>query len=103
MRLSVTGAISFIFTLIGVGTISILIGMSAYLAALYLPYYQERIESPLILSFVATAISFLVSCIYLSMIDVSATSVLQCFLFNQDHGRKNQQGNERIIEILAGG
>ena len=95
-----TGAISFIFALLGIGSISILIAMSAYFATLYIPYYQERIETPLVISFLAGAIGFVVSGVYLSMIDVTSISVLQCYMIDEEAGKVKVEGNERVMEIL---
>ena len=81
-KLSITEVISFLFALLGVLGISSLTVMCAYFATLYLPYYQDRIESPLIICFMSGVIAFLTSGVYLSMIDITATSVLQCYLFD---------------------
>ena len=97
-KVSVTEVISFLFSLLGVAGISVLISMCAYFGTLYLPYYQERIESPLIVCFVAGVIAFIISGIYLSMIDVTSTAVLQCFLLDQEMGRGGaEHANERVV------
>ena len=91
--MSVTGAISFIFALLGIGSISVLIALAAYFATLYIPYYKERIETPLIISFLSGAIAFVVSAVYLSMIDVTSISVLQCYMIDEEAGKLKTEGN----------
>ena len=100
-KVNITSGIGYIFTLLGVAAISILIGMCAYFTTLYLPYYQERIESPLVICFMSGVIAFAISCLYLSMIDITSTAVLQCFLLDQENGRgRALHATERITDIL---
>lgn len=101
IKVSVTDGISIFFTIIGVIAISIGVGVSAYFTVLKLPYFSTRVESPLIITFVSGAIAFLVSSVYLSMIDVAAGAVLQCYLVDHERGNgKIRYANERIREIM---
>lgn len=53
------------------------------------------------MTIVGGIISFVVSAIYLSMIDVSASSVLQCYLVDHELSNgKIKYGNESIKGIL---
>ena len=55
----------------------------------------------MIITFVSGVIAFLIAAIYLSMIDVSAGSVLQCYLIDHEKGRgKIRYANEKIREIM---
>jgi hypothetical protein len=50
---------------------------------------------------VSAVIGFLVSAVYLSMIDISANSVLQCYLVDHERGNgRIRYANERIREIM---
>ena len=101
LKVTITGGISILFTLMGIIAITVAVAIAAYFTVLELPYFKERIESPLILTFVSGVIAFLISTIYLSMIDVSSGSVLQCYLIDHERGRgKIRYANERIREIM---
>ena len=86
LKVGITDGISIFFTFLGVLGISIGVAVSAYFSVLYIPHYQSLIASPLILTVVSGIIAFVISAIYLSMIDVSASSVLQCYLVDQETG-----------------
>lgn len=64
--------------------ISAAVAVSTYFSVLEIPHYKERIESPLILTFVAGVIAFVISGIYLSMVDICSAGVLQCYLTDKD-------------------
>lgn len=101
LKVTVTDGISIFFTIIGVVAISVGVAVSAYFAVLKLTYFSERVESPLIITFVSGIIAFLVSCVYLSMIDVASAAVLQCYLVDHERGNgKIRYANERIREIM---
>jgi solute carrier family 44 (choline transporter-like protein), member 2/4/5 len=101
IKVSITGAISIIFTFLGIIAVTVIIATCAYFVVLYLPYYRDRIESPVAVTFVSGVIAFIVSGIYLSMIDVTSTSVLQCYFVDREHGKgRAQHAPERVLEIL---
>jgi len=85
VKVSVTDSLSIFFTVLGVLGITLATSVGAYFAILYIPFYQVRINSAFIVTVVSGLISFVVSAIYLSMIDGSACAVLQCYLV--DHER----------------
>ena len=78
--LAISDAIAFFFTIMGILGVTSTVAVCVYFVVLYLPYYQERIESPLALTFVSGIIAFIISAIYLSMIDITTTSTLTCYL-----------------------
>ena len=80
IKVTLTAGISIFFTIMGIIAITAAIAISAYFVVLKLTYFSTRIESPLIITFVSGVIAFLVSAVYLSMIDISSVSVLQCYL-----------------------
>lgn len=101
IKVSVTSSISLFFTFMGILGITAIVAVAAYFTVLYLPYFEQRVESPLIITFVSGVIAFLVSAVYLSMIDISAGSVLQCYLVDHERGGgKIRFANERIREIM---
>jgi|JI6StandDraft_1071083.scaffolds.fasta_scaffold598395_2 hypothetical protein len=102
LKIGITDGISIFFTFLGVLGISVGVAVAAYFSVLYIPYYRERISSPLIITVVSGILSFIISAIYLSMIDVSATSVLQCYLVDHEAGNgKIRHANDRIREIMT--
>ena len=47
-------------------------------------------------------IAFLISCVYLSMIDTASSAVLQCYLVDHERGNgKIRYANERVREIMT--
>jgi hypothetical protein len=99
---TVTDGISIFFTLMGVLGISVGVAVAAYFAVLEMAYFNERIDSPLIVTFVSGVIAFLVSGLYLSMIDVASSSVLQCYLVDHQRGNgKIRFANDRVRHIMT--
>ena len=81
--------------------ITSLVAIGSYFALLKMPYFNDRIESPLILTFVSAVIAFLTSSVYLSMIDTASSAVLQCYLTDHERGNgKIRYANERVREIM---
>lgn len=102
LKVGVTDSISVFFTFLGVLGISVGVAAGAYFSVLYIPFYQERIESPLVLTVVSGIIAFVISTIYLSMIDTSASSILQCYLVDHESGNgKIRYANDRVREIMT--
>lgn len=101
LKVSITDGISIFFTIMGILAISVGVAVSAYFAVLKIHYFETRIASPLIITFVSGVIAFLVSAVYLSMIDVASSAVLQCYLVDHERGNgKIRYANERIREIM---
>ena len=80
----------------GIGGISAAVAVSTYFAVKEIPHYQERIESPLVLTFVAGVIAFIIAAIYLSMVDIASASVLQCYLIDQSANGRVDYANDKI-------
>ncbi len=87
IKVSITDGLSIFFTIFGILAVTASVAVAAYFAVLKMTYYQQRIYSPFIVTFVSGALAFVVACIYLSMIDISASSVLQCYLEDRESGR----------------
>jgi hypothetical protein len=101
IRVGITDGLSILFTIIGILGVSAGVAAGAYFAVLKVPYYEQRVSSPFSLTFVSGLIAFVVACVYLSMIDVAATSVLQCFLTDRArHNGKVRFANEQLRSIL---
>lgn len=79
-KVCITDGISIFFTVLGILGITLGVSVSAYFATVYIPYYQQRINSAFVLTIVSGIIAFIISAVYLSMIDISASAVLQCYL-----------------------
>ena len=100
--MAVADNISIFFTILGIIGITAIAAISVYFTVLYLPYYQDRISSPFVLTFLSAIIAFLVSSVYLSMIDVSASSVLQCYLIDAEKGRGSvRYASEKIRYFMT--
>lgn len=94
IKVSLTDGLSIFFTVLGVLGITVGVAVGAYFSILYIPFYQERINNAFIVTLVSALIAFVVSAIYLSMIDGSASSVLQCYFMDHEvSGGKIRYGN----------
>jgi len=80
VKVGITDSISTFFTILGILGITLGVSVGAYFSILYIPFYQQRINDAIVVTIVSGLISFVVSAIYLSMIDGSASAVLQCYL-----------------------
>lgn len=81
VKFSITDGISIFFTTLGVIGISIGISIAVYLCCIEIQYFANILTSPLIITIVSFLIAIIVSAIYLSMIDISALSIMQCYLY----------------------
>jgi uncharacterized membrane protein YvlD (DUF360 family) len=70
------------FTMLGVMGIGIGVTVAAYFACEEIEYLAKTLTSPLIVTLTSGLIAFVVAGIYLSMIDLSAQSVLQCYFID---------------------
>jgi uncharacterized membrane protein required for colicin V production len=78
----VTDSISIFFTVLGVVGITVGTAFAAYFSSTYVPYLATRITDPVATTSLAALIGLFVSCIYLSLIDVSAQAIIQCYLID---------------------
>ena len=101
IRVGITDGISIFFTIVGILAVTASVAVGAYFSVTYIPYYKTRISSPFPVVFMAGMIGFTASVLYLAMIDISATSVLQCFLTDRErHRGKVQYANEELRRVM---
>ena len=101
IRVGITDGISIFFTLIGIIAVSVSVAVGAYFSVQDIPYYSQRVSSPFPITFISCLIAFIVAVLYLSMIDVSATSMLQCFLTDRErHNGKVQYASQQLRTIF---
>lgn len=100
-KISITDGISIFFTVLGILGITLGISVAAYFSILYIPYYQTRINNAFVVTVVSGIISFVISAIYLSMIDLTSASVLQCYMVDHElNGGKIRFANESVRNVL---
>ena len=101
VRVGITDGISIFFTIIGILAVTAAVSVASYFSVLKITYYEQRLSSPFSVTFVSGLIAFVVASVYLSMIDISATSVLQCFLTDRERGRgKVCFASERLRTVM---
>ena len=84
LKFSITDGISIFFTTLGILGVSVGITIAAYIACIKISYFASLLTSPLIVTMACFLISLIISAIYLSMIDISALSIMQCYLYEHD-------------------
>jgi hypothetical protein len=85
LKLSITDGISLFFKVIGILGIGVGVTVAAYFSCTQIKYLAETLTNPLIVTVVAGLIAFVVAGIYLSLIDLTAQSIIQCYLIDHDH------------------
>lgn len=85
VKLSITDGISLFFKTLGILGIGVGITVAAYFACSEIKYLAETLTNPLIVTIIAGLIGFVVAGIYLSLIDLSAQSIIQCYLIDHEH------------------
>ena len=86
LKLTITGAVSLLFTLLGILGIGVGVAVSAYFAVKEIDYLDSRISDPVVITVVAGLIGLAVAAIYLSLIDTCSESVMICYLLDYEHG-----------------
>lgn len=81
-KISITDGISMFFTMLGVMGIGVGITVAAYFVCEENSYLARTLTNPLVVTIVAGLIGFVVASIYLSMIDLSALSIIQCYFID---------------------
>jgi choline transporter-like protein 2/4/5 len=81
-KMSITDGISMFFTLLGVMGIGIGVTVGAYFACESIEYLAKLLTNPLIVTITAGLIGFVVAGVYLSLIDLSAQSIIQCYFID---------------------
>lgn len=83
-KISLTDGISMFFTVLGVLGIGIGVTVAAYFSCIEVEYLAKLLTNPLIVTMVSGLIGFVVAGIYLSMIDLSAQSIIQCYFIDHE-------------------
>lgn len=81
-KISISDGISMFFTILGVLGIGVGVSIAAYFVCVEIQYFARLLTNPLIVTIVSGLIAFVISAIYLSMIDLSAQSILQCYFID---------------------
>lgn len=81
-KISITDGISMFFTMLGVLGIGVGVTVAAYFACEEIEYLAKTLTNPLVVTLTAGLIAFVVAGIYLSMIDLSAQSIIQCYFID---------------------
>lgn len=72
------------FTTLGVLGIGIGVTVCAYFACQEIEYLAKTLSSPIIVTLTAGIIGFVVAGIYLSLIDLTAQSIIQCYFIDHE-------------------
>lgn len=84
-KIAITDGISTFFKLLGLLGIGIGITVAAYFTCQEVQYLAKLLTNPLIVTIVSGIIAFVVAGIYLSMIDLSSQSIIQCYFIDESH------------------
>ena len=87
--ISISDGISIFFTILGISGIGVGTSIAAYFACANIEYFAKLLTSPVIVTVISGLIAFVVSGIYLSMIDLSAQSILQCYFIDHEYNKGN--------------
>jgi solute carrier family 44 (choline transporter-like protein), member 2/4/5 len=83
-KISITDGISMFFTTLGVLGIGVGVTIAAFFVCEENEYLAKTLTNPIIVTIVAGLIAFVVAGIYLSMIDLSAQSIIQCYFIDHE-------------------
>jgi choline transporter-like protein 2/4/5 len=81
LKFAITDGISVFFTTLGILGISIGVAIGVYIVCIKVQYFAIILTSPLIVTIAGWLIALIISAIYLSMIDISALSIMQSYLY----------------------
>lgn len=81
-KIAITDGISIFFKLLGILGIGVGITVAAYFICQEVEYLAKLLTNPLIVTIASGLIAFVVAGIYLSMIDLSAQSIIQCYFID---------------------
>lgn len=81
-KIAITDGISIFFKLLGILGIGVGITVAAYFVCQKVEYLAKLLTNPLIVTIASGLIAFVVAGIYLSMIDLSAQSIIQCYFID---------------------
>lgn len=101
VKVAITDGISIFFTVLGVIGITAAISVGAYFACIRIQYLATLLTNPVIVTIGSGFIAFVIACLYLSMIDISAQAALQCYLIDHEAGGgKTRYAKNRLKDIL---
>lgn len=81
-KIAITDGISIFFKLLGILGIGVGITVAAYFVCQKVEYLAKLLTNPLVVTVASGLIAFVVAGIYLSMIDLSAQSIIQCYFID---------------------
>lgn len=81
-KIAITDGISIFFKFLGILGIGVGITVAAYFVCQKIEYLAKLLTNPLIVTIASGLIAFVVAGIYLSMIDLSAQSIIQCYFID---------------------
>lgn len=84
-KLNVSDGISLFYKSLGTIGIGVGVTVAAYFCCQQITYLAEQLTTPLVVSIVSGLIAVTVAGVYLSLIDLSAQSIIQSFLIDQEH------------------
>lgn len=85
LKISITDGISLFFKILGILGIGVGVTVGAYFACQEIQYLAQLLTNPLVVTIAAGLIAFVVAGIYLSLIDLSAQSIIQCYFIDHEH------------------
>jgi hypothetical protein len=83
-KISITDGISMFFTILGVLGIGVGVTTAAYFSCIEIEYLAKMLTNPLVVTITSGLIAFAIAGIYLSMIDLSAQSIIQCYFIDHE-------------------
>ena len=101
VKVAITDGVSIFFTVLGVIGITAAVTVGAYFACIRIQALASLLTNPVIITIGSGFIAFVVGCLYLSMIDISAQAALQSYLIDHEaNGGKAKYAKNRLREIL---
>ncbi len=85
-KITITTSLCVFFKFLGIMGIGISITVAAYFTCQYVESLAKLLVNPLVVTIASGLIGFVIGGIYLSMIDLSAQSIIQCFLIDKKNG-----------------
>ena len=85
LKLSITDGISLFFKILGILGIGVGVTVGAYFSCQEIKYLAQSLTNPLVVTIVAGLIAFVIAGIYLSLIDLSAQAIIQCYLIDHEY------------------
>lgn len=81
-KIAITDGISIFFKFLGILGIGVGVTVAAYFVCQKVEYLAKLLTNPLVVTVASGLIAFVVAGIYLSMIDLSAQSIIQCYFID---------------------